>query len=91
MRLLLATCLAACLFGSAAHAQMTYPQLRAGLINACLGGAPGQVRFCTCQVDTWIGLLTPDEITSLMRSQPTQSTVQKEEVAAQRCAAFKGS
>ena len=91
MRLLLAAACLACLFGSAAHAQMTYPQLRAGLINTCLGGSPGQVRFCTCQVDTWIGLLTPDEITSLMQGQPTQSTVQKEDVAAQRCATLRGS
>jgi hypothetical protein len=91
MRLLMAAACLAFLFGSAAQAQMTYPQLRAGLINTCLGGSPGQVRFCTCQVDTWIGLLTPDEIASLMRGVPTQSTGEKEQVAAQKCAAYRGS
>ena len=90
MRTLLVVCLA-CLFGSAAHAQMDYSQLRNGLINTCLGGAPGEVKFCTCQVDTWIGLLTQDEIASLMRGQPTQSTGDKEQVAAQKCASLKGS
>jgi hypothetical protein len=70
-----------------AHAQMSLRQMvelaKADCVNK--GGSP---QFCSCYVNRWIGLLTPEDQLSIFsptNPSPTAHSMQMEQVARGQC------